>query len=174
MKKIIFFDGDGTLWYPKLTKYTKAPWWVYTAAETAKNPNRHLVLTPTTLSTLKRLRARGIILVVLSTHPHPPEEADVMLKKKVRHFDLHELFDEIHAARPYHESKGEIMAKILKRRKIPKSQALMIGDKYDWDYRPARKNGIEALLVTSDYEKNHAKWKICRKIKRTKDIFRYI
>lgn len=174
MKKIIFFDGDGTLWYPKLTKYTKVPWWVYKAPETAEDPNRHLILTPTTLTTIKRLRAKGIILVILSTHPHPPEEADAILNKKVKHFELDQLFDEIHAARPYRESKGEIMLKILKRRKIPKSKALMVGDKYDWDYLPARKNGIDAVLITSDYEKNHPKWGISRKIRKLKDVLRYI
>ena len=29
MKKVVFFDGDGTLWYPKTTKRTAAPHWVY-------------------------------------------------------------------------------------------------------------------------------------------------
>ena len=174
MKKIIFFDGDGTLWYPKLTKHTKVPWWVYNTPRTAKNPNRHLILTPTTLSTIKKLRAKGIILVILSTNPHPPEEADAILKKKVRHFDLHQLFDEIHATRPYPESKGEMMLKVLKRRKIPKSKALMVGDKYDWDYRPAKKNGIDAVLMTTDYEKNHSRWRTSRKIKMIKEVLKYV
>ena len=29
MKKIIFFDGDGTLWYPKETKHKRNPVWIY-------------------------------------------------------------------------------------------------------------------------------------------------
>ena len=28
-KKIVFFDGDGTLWYPKDTRHTEPPHWIY-------------------------------------------------------------------------------------------------------------------------------------------------
>jgi hydroxymethylpyrimidine pyrophosphatase-like HAD family hydrolase len=36
MKKIIFFDGDGTLWYPKKTKYKEHPVWLYIDPVTKK------------------------------------------------------------------------------------------------------------------------------------------
>ena len=39
MKKIIFFDGDGTLWYPKKTKYKEHPVWLYRDPITKKNNN---------------------------------------------------------------------------------------------------------------------------------------
>lgn len=29
LKKTVFFDGDGTLWYPKTTRRTRKPWWIY-------------------------------------------------------------------------------------------------------------------------------------------------
>jgi len=174
-KKIIFFDGDGTLWYPKATKYKKGPWWVYYDKKTNKDPNKHMILTPTTLTTLKKLKKLGIYLVILSTHPHPPKEADAIIKGKVKHFDLHKLFDEVHATREYHGSKGKVMVKILKRLNIRKSKALMVGDMYDWDYKPAREKGIEALLITSNYGVKHIKSKrVSRKIKKLNEIFNYL
>ena len=97
----------------------------------------------------------GIIIVILSTHPHPPKQADAIIKQKIKHFNLKDLFDEVHATREYHGSKGEFMIEILKKRGIPKSKALMIGDSYNWDYKPAREVGIDALLIESEYMKKH-------------------
>ena len=84
-KKIIFFDGDGTLWYPKKTKYAKHPVWLY-RDKRFKNHVNHLVMIPSVLSTLKKLKKEGIILIVLSTHPHPPKEADAIINHKIKHF----------------------------------------------------------------------------------------
>ncbi len=174
MKKIIFFDGDGTLWYPKATKHRKAPHWVYQNRETAKNPNKHLVLIPTVLSTLRKLNAMGTILVLLSTHPHSAKEADRLIKEKVKYFQLEDLFTEVHATREHHGSKGQFILNILKRRGIPKKQALMIGDQYNWDYKPAKENGIDALLIESKYRRlNPNSKRIRRTIKRLKHVFTY-
>jgi len=174
-KKIIFFDGDGTLWYPKKTKYTKHPVWIYKDPKTLKEHTKHLMMIPSVLSTIKRLKNKGIITVILSTHPHPPEEADFIIKNKVKHFKLGNLFDEVHATRDYHESKGEFMLKILKKRKIPKSKALMVGDSYRWDYRSAKVKGIDALLIESEYMHEHPAVKRIKKtIIKLSDIFEYI
>ena len=117
----------------------------------------------------------GIVTVILSTHPHPPKEADMIIKHKVKHFRLDNVFDEVYATRPYPESKGEFMLKILKRRKIPKSQALMVGDSYIWDYEPATKVRIDALLIRSDYMHEHGAVKsIKNTIKKLSDIFTHI
>ncbi len=170
-KKIIFFDGDGTLWYPKKTKYATHPIWLY-RDKRINNHTTHLILTPTTLSTLKKLKHLGIITVLLSTNPHPPKEADAIMHHKVNHFTLNELFDEVHATREYHTSKGEFMLTILKKRKIPKAQALMVGDSYAWDYKPAKDVGVDALLIKSAYEPRTIPTnKIIRKLS---DIFRYL
>lgn len=174
MKKIIFLDGDGTLWYPKATKYSEAPHWVYKNPKTASNPNIHLVPTPAIYSTLKKLREKGVITIILSTHPHPPEEANSLLLEKVKYFKMENLFDEIHATRGYFESKGEYILKILKRRKIPKKYALMIGDQYLWDYKPARDSGIDALLIDSEYRKSSPGGKRIKKtIKQLKNILEH-
>lgn len=170
-KKIIFFDGDGTLWYPKKTKYTKHPVWLYRDRR-FKNHVNHLVMIPSVLSTLKKLKRMGIITIVLSTHPHPPKEADAIINRKIKHFELDKLFDEVHATREHQGSKGEFIIEILKRRKIPKSKALMVGDSYRWDFEPAKNSGIDALLIESEYES--LKHKAKRTIKKLSDIFTYI
>jgi|SRR3989344_4664557 len=173
-KKVIFFDGDGTLWYPKKTKYSKHPVWVYKDRR-IKDYLNHIVMIPSVLSVIKKLKQMGIITVILSTNPSPPEIADIHIKHKVKHFKLDGLFDEVYATRPYPESKVEFMLKILKRRKIKKSNALMIGDSYKWDYEPAKNNGIDALLIKSKYMHEHEAVKsVKRKINKLSDLLKYI
>lgn len=55
-KKIIFFDADGTLWYPKSTKYSKMPHWVYLESQNPDDYLKHLVVIPSVLKTLKKLK----------------------------------------------------------------------------------------------------------------------
>lgn len=169
-KTIIFFDGDGTLWYPIKTKHTVKPHWVY-VDKNVKDPLLHLMLIPTVESTLRKLKKMGIVTVILSTHPHEKAEAYKLINKKVEHFNLGELFTEVHATREYHASKGEYITEILKRLKIPKTKALMIGDNYPWDYKPARNIGVDALLVESDYMKKDKRLKTIRKFS---DLLNYV
>ena len=174
MKKIIFFDGDGTLWYPKKTQYKEHPVWIYRDPLTAKDPNKHLMLIPTVLTTLKKLKKQGIILVILSTHPHAPEEADALIKRKIKHFQLYDIFDEVHATREYHGSKGEFMLKILRERGIPKNKALMVGDSYLWDIKSALNVGIDTVLIETKYEKHPATKRIKRKINKISELLDYV
>lgn len=92
-KRVIFFDGDGTLWYPKKTKRKEGPQWVYKLEGSHKFHNSHLIMAPNVVSTIKRLKKWGIITIILSTHPHPPKEAEAVLNEKIKHFNLHNLFD---------------------------------------------------------------------------------
>ncbi len=169
-KKIIFFDGDGTLWYPIKTKYSEKPHWIY-KDKNVQDYHEHLILTPDVIEVLKKLKERGIITVILSTHPHEPSKAVVLLNKKVEYFKLGEFFTEVHATREYFLSKGEHIVEILKRLKIPKSKALMIGDSYIWDYKSARSIGVEALLIESTYSKVDKRIKI---IKKLTDLLKYL
>lgn len=153
-KRIIFFDGDGTIWYPKKTKWSVAPYWIYQGGAIAETYLRHLILTPRILATLKTLKRAGMLLVLISTHPQTRKEADLLLDGKVRHLKLDGIFDETHSSRNYPEGKGEKILRVLKRRKIPKSKALMVGDSYAWDYLSAKRVGVDALLVRSAYMKN--------------------
>src|SRR3989338_2056379 len=150
-KKIIFFDGDGTLWYPKSTKWTKKPHWIYSESALPKDYLRHLVLTPRTTETLAVLKRCGIILVALSTHPHKRLEADMHMGRKIRHLQLDEIFDFIYTARPFPWGKGKVMERVLKKLKIPKTGTLLIGDSYVYDYLSARKVGIDCFLIKTPY-----------------------
>ncbi len=168
-KKIIFFDGDGTIWYPKSTKRKVAPHWVYSDKKIGDKYLKHLILTPSAVVTLKKLKKLGIFLVLLSTHPHPPKEADILLKEKVKHLKLEKLFDEFYSSRDYPEGKGELIVKILKKKHIPKTNALMIGDSYRYDYLSAKKIGVDVFLIESEYLALKGK-RVKKVIKQLKDI----
>lgn len=150
-KKIIFFDGDGTLWYPKSTKWSKKPNWIYAGLSKPKDYLKHLVLTPQIFNTLNKLKRRGIIIIALSTHPHKRLEADMHMNHKIKHLKLDTIFDFFYTARPFHWGKGKVMESVLKKVKIPKYQALLVGDSYLYDYLSARKVGVECVLVKTPY-----------------------
>jgi len=175
MKKIIFFDADGTLWYPIKTKYSKHPIWVYKKHKDIKKARKEFILAPTVLSTLKKLKALGIKLIILSTSPYVPKKANILIRGSAKHFDIEKFFDEVHGTRDYHESKGEYILDILKKYRIQKKDALMVGDSYNWDYKPAQRRGIDAVLIEHSYEKTHLNYKrVKRKIKKLKEVLKYI
>ncbi len=156
-KKIFFFDGDGTIWYPKETKRTKAPYWVYgdtNSAEINTSGIEKLVVSDTTFETLKELNQKGVKLILLSTHPHEPEIAQQVLHMKLAHLGLLNIFYECLATDGRPEAKGEEILKFLKKYKLPKTQALMIGDSYSYDYLSAKKVGVDVVLLKSDYLKH--------------------
>lgn len=150
-KKIVFLDGDGTIWYPEKTKREIKPHWIYKDKEIGENFLQHLVLIPSVIETLRKLKEGGVLLILISTHPHPKDVADELLKEKVSYFQLEELFDEIYTARDHPGGKGEIIDTVLKTRSISPSQAIMIGDSYKYDYLSAKKVGVEAILMDSKY-----------------------
>lgn len=174
-KEIIFFDGDGTLWYPSETKRTKAPFWIYGLNESLEQYYKRLALDSDTLGVISNIKRNNIKVILLSTHPQPKGEAIKILEHKVQHLGLSGMFDEIHATDETRTSKGEYITKILKKYKIPKSRALMIGDNYRWDYKPAKDVGVDALLIESEYLKNDRQGKRIKKtIKSLTDVFKYI
>ncbi|MEP7162373.1 MAG: HAD hydrolase-like protein [Candidatus Moraniibacteriota bacterium] len=156
-KRIIFFDGDGTLWYPKSTKHRVAPHWIYKDLKIGQKFLDHLVIIPSVLKTLKELKHRDFIMIIISTHPHRPKIAHALLKEKISYFNLEGYFEEFYASRDYPEGKGEVIARVLKKKKIPKSHALMIGDSYAYDYLSAKKVGVDSILIKSEYLKPEGK-----------------
>ena len=153
LKEIIFLDGDGTLWYPKETKHTVNPHWIYKDKHIGKNYLQHLTIIPSVNKTLRKLKKHGIVLVLLSTHPYSHKKAAQILKRKVEHFKLSDFFEEYHATPDDPDAKGNMLVEILKRKHIRKSKALMVGDSYQYDYVSARKVGVEALLLETRYTK---------------------
>ena len=150
-KKIIFFDGDGTIWYPKETKRKIKPHLIYSDKKIGDKYLEHLILTTSALSSLNKLKRLGIILILISTHPHSKKEADVLLKEKVMYLKLENIFDEFYTSRDYPEGKGEVITGVLKKKHIPKYKALLIGDSYRYDYLSAKGVGVDCLLIKSEY-----------------------
>ncbi len=172
-KKIIFFDADCTLWYPIKTKHTEKPHWLY-RDKNIKDVHDHLMMIPGMVTMLRKLKNQGVITIILSTHPHKKEEAYSIINKKIEYFKLEGLFTEVHATREYKASKGEYILEILKRLKIPKNKALMIGDNYEWDYKPARAVGVDALLVESLYMKKDKRLKVLKKPSNIFDFYSFV
>jgi FMN phosphatase YigB (HAD superfamily) len=134
-----------------------------------------LVITPTTLSTLKTLKKQGIYLVILSTHPHLAKEAKIVLTEKVMHFKLDRFFNEVIATREDPSSKKQYILRTLKKLHLPKPAALMVGDSYKWDYLPARQAGIDPVLLDSVYRKKDSKAKKVQQVIQTvKEVLRYV
>ncbi len=152
MIRVLFFDGCGTLWYPRTTGREKNPFWIYQDPATREDPDAELVLTPSTLPTLKALRRLKLATVLLSTNPHPPPLANAALLRRVRRLGLQDYLDQCHATPDRHPAKGEFMESILDEMGLKKSEAMMVGDRHVWDYGPARDKGIRALLLESAYE----------------------
>lgn len=175
MKKLIFFDGDGTIWYPESTKHTIAPHWIYSDKKIGNDYLKHLIIIPAALEILKKLKKLGIKMVLLSTHPHSPKEATKLLKSKVKKFDISNFFDDYHASKDSPDEKGKLMEKILRAKGIPKSNALMVGDSYRYDYLSAQKVGIDALLLKTPYMKHPPRGKkISKTINNIKEVLNYI
>ena len=169
-KKIIFFDGDGTLWYPRSTKWQKRPNWIYADSSKPKDYLRHLILTPGVFTTLNLLKRQGIILVALSTHPHKRLDADIHMNHKIKHLKLDKIFDFIYTARPFPWGKGKIIESVLRKTKIAKSKAVLVGDSYVYDYLSARKVGVDCILVKTPYLSIPKGRRVKKTIKGLKDL----
>ncbi|MEI6237010.1 MAG: HAD family hydrolase [Candidatus Saccharibacteria bacterium] len=149
MKKIIFFDGDGTLWEPPKHKNYAEPWHIY--ADEEADPFTEMQAVPIAHETLEAIGKLGIKRVLLSTSPLPPKEALVNRKQMVLSMGLDDVLDEIQFAPEYPEGKSERIIELLASHGFKKSDALMVGDMYKWDYKPAQDIEVDALLIERDY-----------------------
>lgn len=153
-KKIIFLDGDGTIWYPSLTKRTQKPHWVYHDPETKDNFLEHMELTPNVKETIEKLKEKGIIFVLVSASPYAVELANKELEEKLEFFGMQDLFYAYRSSpgdRP--EGKGELMLEIIGSLKLTKEDALMVGDSYFYDYLAAKDIGIDAFFIENESAK---------------------
>ncbi|MBC7565139.1 HAD family hydrolase [Candidatus Saccharibacteria bacterium] len=147
-KKLIFFDGDGTLWYPKATKRTKKSHWIYNDPTTMDNYLDHLELTPGTKQALEVLKSRGMHLVVISANPYDQEVALADINERIVHFGLTDLFHSYYASRGDDPSgKSAIMLSVIEDLGFSKSEALMVGDNFFYDYLAAKNIGVDAYFI---------------------------
>jgi phosphoglycolate phosphatase-like HAD superfamily hydrolase len=77
------------------------------------------------------------------------------MKAKIEYFNLGKVFNYVITAKDRATGKGKEIVRLLKRLKIPKSKALMVGDSYLFDYLSARKVGVDAYLIETDYNMDY-------------------
>jgi FMN phosphatase YigB (HAD superfamily) len=152
--KILFLDGDGTIWYPASTKRTLKPHWIYHDETTKNNFLEHLELTPRVKETLTKFKNKGIKIFLVSASPHEKEIAEKELELKLNHFGLENLFDGVFSSDGSNPNgKGQLMLDILKSEGLKLSDALMVGDSYFYDYLAAKNNGIDAFWIENTVAK---------------------
>lgn len=157
-KQLIFFDGDGTLWYPKATKRTAKPHWIYHDPATKDNYLEYLELTPGTKETLAWLKNQGARLVVLSANPYDENTAVREIKERLDYFGLGDLFYAVRASDGNNPAgKAAIMREIIAELGLAKADALMVGDSYFYDYLAAKDAGIDAFFIENDVAKRPEK-----------------
>ncbi len=153
-KKIVFLDGDGTLWYPKATKRTQKPHWIYHDPETKDNYMEHLELTPRTKETLEYLNKKGLLLVVLSANPYAEDIAIKEIKERLEYFGLVSLFYTYRSsAGSDPNGKAPIILEVLSSLGLDKRDALMVGDSYFYDYLAAKDIGVDAFFIENSVSK---------------------
>lgn len=153
-KQLIFLDGDGTLWYPSATKRSQKPYWIYHDPTTKDNYLEHMELVPNVKESLLKLKEKGMTLVLISASPYPAEVANKELREKLEFFGLLDLFHSYRSSpgdRP--EGKGELMLEILESLHFTKSDALMVGDSYFYDYLAAKSVGVDAFFIENESAK---------------------
>ena len=154
MKKIIFLDGDGTLWYPKKTKRTEKPHWIYEHPDTKDNYLEHLELTPSIVNTLEVLKNKGILLVVISANPRSEDVAVKEIKERLKYFEIEKYFSFVRSSPGDDpDGKGKVILDILETLNLQKEDALMVGDSYYYDYLAAQKIGVDALFIENKVSK---------------------
>lgn len=160
MKKIVFFDGDGTLWYPKSTKRAKRPYWIYyDFPNDEERQLSELILTPHSKEVLEELKRNNIHICIVSTNPNEESVAREQIQRRIDHLGLTDLIDDVLPSAMYMESKGEIVANVLKENAIGIDETVFVGDSYRWDYLSVSAVGVKTFLIESEYlnEKPEAK-----------------
>ena len=153
-KKIIFLDGDGTLWYPTTTKRTERSDWIYNDPLTKENHLVHLSLTPGTREALKVLKEKGIYLVVVSANPYSGKKAVKEITNRLDYFELSDFFYSCRASVGGDPNgKVPIILDTIKELNLTKEDALMVGDNYFYDYSAPMEAGIDALFIENGVSK---------------------
>lgn len=147
-KRLYLFDADGTLWYPKSTKRSIKPHWIYKDPETKDNYLEHLILTPGVAELLPKLYEQEVFIVIVSAHPGAHDHAMTEMHTKLAHFGLIEFIHSYHIT-PGDDPHGKTSAirEVISELGLKPSQAVMIGDSYFYDYLGARDVGIDAYWI---------------------------
>lgn len=169
-KRVIFFDGDGTTWYPRETKREVPPYLIYKKYKKEKDYLPKLKLAYGIVKIIKKLKKEEKTLILISTMPYKSSKANKLLDNKMRYLRLDNIFHEWYAVEDFQEAKGLLIVKLLKEKNISKKDALIVGDSYRYDYLSARSVNIEALLLRNSYTKIPIKTKEIKAIKNIREL----
>jgi len=169
-KRVVFFDGDGIIWYPRGRKKETPPYLIYRKYKKERDYLPRLKLAYGIVKTLKKLKKEGKTLILISTMPYDSVKANKLLDNKIRYFKLDNIFHEWYAIENIQEAKGLFMVELLKEKNILKKHALIVGDSYRYDYLSAKKVNIEALLLENPYTKIFPKAKNIKTIKNITEL----
>lgn len=127
--KIIFFDADGTIWKSDKNR---------------KNPR----LNKEIISFLKKAKIKGIKCIVISYQTNPLKfVSKIKIRNLLRKFKINNYFQYIIIVNRKDKFKTRKILNKLEEEKISKKEAIMIGDKYKWDYLPAKSAEIKGFIT---------------------------
>lgn len=153
-KKLLFLDGDGTLWYPSSTKRTRKPHWIYLDETTKDDYLKLLELTPGTKKALQHFYKKGVLLVVISANPHDEATAIAEITARLQHFKIETLFYAVRASNGNDPNgKTAVMLEIISKLGLSEKDALMVGDSYSYDYLAAKNASIDAFFIENTISK---------------------
>ena len=134
-QRIVFFDAEGTLYVPKKGKTFDDFW--EGGEHTLKRALENFELNRGVEETLGELLKKGHELVVVSVHK--PD----LLPDLLKGLGIRRCFADVLV----NGDKGELMEEYLDRKDAPKENAVIVGDIYHVDIKPAEKVGIRGLLL---------------------------
>ena len=153
--KLISFDGDGTLRYPKTTTTTQKPHRIYEIYPQVDEANAQLILIPGTIELLEYCRGQWVIMILLSTNPNEVDIADQQVLYRSQLLWVDQYFDHILSARDYVASKWEILQRLADQHKIDYNQILHIWDSYMRDYASTADCNMNTVLIRTSYSWDH-------------------
>ena len=137
--KHVFLDAEGTLYVPRGGKTT----WEFWENPSPGHAMEFFELDEGVAEALISLRGRVDSLCIASRNTKP------ILDALLDDFGIRDFFDDI----LLNGNKGKQISKYLAERGLDRRDAVMVGDTPVLDLYPARKAGIEAILVDRPYNR---------------------
>jgi FMN phosphatase YigB (HAD superfamily) len=139
----IFFDAEGTIYVTKKNHHYKDFW---EGKRTIKEAKRIFKLDKNMQKIMEQLSSWNIPMYLVSKHDH-----EDLLLDLLEYFDVKKYFQEILV----NGDKGERIKDLAVQQKIPLSQCIMLGDRYELDIEPVLKAGAMAFLVQREYNSHY-------------------
>jgi putative hydrolase of the HAD superfamily len=137
-RKVVFFDAEGTLYVPKKGRSFDDFW--EGGEHTLERAAEHFRLNDGVTETLRVLAEKDYLIVVVSKHKED------LLPDLLERLGIMDFFADV----IINGDKGDIMVNFLRKRDIPKDQAVIVGDIYEIDIKPAERVGIKGYLLGGD------------------------